>query len=67
VAKRASHTLKSCLRYVAPESDYAPVIELEASIGREDWGFARDAGPQTIAIANRWTQTLSRDRPKRSN
>ena len=67
VAKRAAHTLKSCLRYVAPESDYAPVIELETSIGREDWGFARDAGPQTIAIANRWTQTLSRDRPKRSN
>lgn len=66
-AKRAAHTLKSCLRYVAPESDYAPVIELEASIGREDWGFAADAGPKAIAIANRWAQRLSRDRPKRSN
>lgn len=67
VAKRAAHTLKSCLRYVAPESDYAPVIELEASIGREDWGFAFNASPRAIAIANRWTQRLSRDRPTRSN
>ena len=58
VARRAAHTLKSCLKYVAPESDWSEAWKVEAAAEQGDLATVEKLAPSAIAIANRWVRRL---------
>lgn len=58
LAKRAAHTLKSCLKYIAPEADWSVPLQVENAAQREDWETVRRLVPDTLEVADRWTRQL---------
>lgn len=57
-AQRAAHTLKSCLKYLAPPSDWQLVYEIENAIRTNDMANARQLTPQAISIARSWNERV---------
>jgi len=57
-ARRAAHTLKSCLKYVAPSADWQPflLIENASKAGAND--SARSLAKNAITTANLWTHRV---------
>jgi two-component system, sensor histidine kinase and response regulator len=58
VARRAAHTLKSCLKYIAPEADWTRVWEVENAAQQGDLDTAEQLAPAAIETANRWVRVL---------
>ncbi len=57
-ARRAAHTLKSCLKYVAPEEDWTGAREVEFAAQQEDLEAAGQRTPAAIEAATRWVRLL---------
>ena len=57
-ARRAAHTLKSCLKYVAPTEDHQCALEVEMAASLNDLGKAQRLTPKTIQIAERWVRQV---------
>ncbi len=57
--RRAAHTLKSCLRYVAPASDWQVAESLELAGLNEQLSKLEQLKPQVFDIAQRWVNTVS--------
>ncbi|MGV3485939.1 MAG: PAS domain-containing protein [Planctomycetaceae bacterium] len=58
VARRAAHTLKSCLKYVAPQSDWQVVLDLENATQANDLDLAKKLSPQAIQSAEQWCERV---------
>jgi two-component system, sensor histidine kinase and response regulator len=58
VARRAAHTLKSCLKYVAPESDWSEAWKVEAAAEQGDLATVEKLAPAAIETAHRWVRRL---------
>lgn len=57
-ARRAAHTLKSCLRYVASPADWGVAQTIEEATAREDWPKIDQHHPDVQAIAQSWIARL---------
>jgi len=57
-AHRAAHTLKSCLKYLAPDADWQFVFEIERAAAANDLDTAKKMTPEAIAIAQTWTDQV---------
>ena len=57
-AYRAAHTLKSCLKYLAPDADWQFVYEIEKAAAANDVATAKTLTPQAIDIAQKWTERV---------
>ncbi len=53
-ARRAAHTLKSCLKYVADEVDWGPAQRCEKLAADDDLTAAAAMLPELTEIADRW-------------
>ena len=56
---RAAHTLKSCLRYVAPDPEWQLAQRMETAADTGDWSTADACLKQITPIAQRWVERLS--------
>ncbi len=57
--RRAAHTLKSCLKYVAPASDWQIAESLELAALNEQKTEVDRLQPLAFEIANRWQNTVA--------
>lgn len=57
-ARRAAHTLKSCLKYVAPEGDWRLVESVEMAANQPDWRFIASFLPDVQSLADAWITRL---------
>jgi len=57
-ARRAAHTLKSCLRYVAPAAEWTRAQAIEEAAEREDWPTIDHHHLGLQAIAQSWVTRL---------
>ncbi|TVQ00875.1 MAG: response regulator [Planctomycetaceae bacterium] len=58
-ASRAAHTLKSCLRYVAPDSEWQLAQRIESAADTGDWSTADTCLKKILPIAERWVERIS--------
>jgi two-component system, sensor histidine kinase and response regulator len=57
-ARRAAHTLKSCLKYVAPTEDHQAALDVEMAASLNDLAKAKRLAPQAISIAEKWVRQV---------
>lgn len=58
-ARRAAHTLKSCLKYVAPSADWQPILLIENASKDGETDSAKSLSKNAIATARLWTQRVA--------
>ncbi len=58
-ARRAAHTLKSCLKYVAPQVDWQVALEIENATQVHDLECAKHLAPQAIQLGQHWTARVN--------
>ncbi len=58
-ARRAAHTLKSCLKYVAPPEDWQVALEIENAAQVDDLESSATLVPSALAIGRLWTDRLT--------
>ncbi len=57
--KRSAHTLKSCLKYVAPPVDWQVLLEIENAAQAENLDSAIELLPHAIEISVKWTNQIN--------
>ena len=62
LAQRTAHTLKSCLKYVAPEADWQRPWQIETAAVQNDLQTVAQLAPAAIETAQRWVQRLEAHR-----
>lgn len=58
-ARRMSHTLKSCLRYVASPADWQPFLDIENAASKGDSTTVRHLAPSAIIVARYWAKRVA--------
>lgn len=58
IAQRTAHTLKSCLKYVAPDEDWQGPWQIEIAAQQNDMQAVEQLMPAAIETAERWMQRL---------
>lgn len=62
LARRTAHTLKSCLKYVAPDEDWQGPWQIETAAQQDDLQTVEQLVPAAIDTAERWVQRLEAHR-----
>ncbi len=62
LARRTAHTLKSCLKYIAPEEDWQRPWQVETAAVQNDLPTVEQLAPAAIETAERWVQRLEAHR-----
>lgn len=58
VVRRAAHTLKSCLKYVAPQSDWQVALDIENATQANDLEVAIQLAPEAVRIGQYWCDQI---------
>ncbi len=62
LARRTAHTLKSCLKYVAPDEDWQGPWQIETAAQQNDLQTVEQLSPAAIETAEQWVQRLEAHR-----
>lgn len=63
VTRRAAHTLKSCLKYVAPSQHWELAQRVEEAAARSDMRQVGQCLPAALDVAHGWIQRLRQNSP----